>query len=174
MTCFPSLRSIAICAAAAMAGLSHGAVAQTGAAAPATAAPSPFLGQWELDLTRMPSTYGTPPKRVVYQFERIADGKWRTTIDITGQDGSLRHMTVAYRPDGSAAQSEGEMREADGVAIMIPVPNVLVMNLSRDKQAASVRVYTIAGNGDEMIESAADIDAKGDPFVRKFHFKRIR
>lgn len=180
MTRFPNLRAAPLCAAVAMASVSSGAFAQSAPdPTPATAsthaaAPSPFLGQWELDLTRMPSTYGTPPKRVLYRFERIEGGKWRTTIDITGQDDSIRHMTVAYMPDGRAMQVEGEMREADRVAIMIPVPDVLVMNLSRDRQAASVRVYTIAGDGNAMIESAADIDANGDPFVRNFHYRRVR
>lgn len=137
------------------------------------AARSPFLGRWELDLTRMPATYGTPPRRVVYMFEDIGGGRSRLTVDITAQDDSVRHMTTAYRPDGRAARSEGETSEADSAAFLLPAPNVLVMNLARNRMPASVRVYTIAPDGREMTESAADVDDKGDPFVCKFHFRRV-
>lgn len=57
----------------------------TGGAASAQS-PSPFLGEWELDLTRMPADYGPPPKKVLYTFTDIGAGKWRTTIDITATD----------------------------------------------------------------------------------------
>lgn len=149
------------------------AVARPAPASTAVPARSPFLGRWELDLTRMPATYGTPPRRVVYRFEDIGGGRSRLTVDITAQDDSVRHMTTAYRPDGRAARSEGETSEADSAAFLLPAPNVLVMNLARNRMPASVRVYTIAPDGREMTESAADVDDKGDPFVRKFHFRRV-
>ena len=59
------------------------------AAVPAATNQSPFIGQWELDLSRMPETYGPPPKRVVYAFEDVGSGEWRTTIDMTAS-GTLR------------------------------------------------------------------------------------
>lgn len=145
----------------------------TAAAAPA-ALRSAFLGTWELDLTRMPDTYGPPPRRVLFAFQAIGDGKWRTTVDITDRDGSVRHMAMAYRPDGSTAPSEVANDEADSVAILLPVPDVLVMNLGRAKTLGSVRVYTMLPGGDEMIESAAALNGAGQPFVRTFHFKRVR
>src|SRR3546814_19635786 len=37
--------------------------------APPAAVQSPFLGKWELDLARMPDTYGPAPKRVTFAFE---------------------------------------------------------------------------------------------------------
>jgi hypothetical protein len=161
-------------AAAAFAGLAGGAVAQPAHAPSSATAPSPFLGRWELDLTRMPATYGPPPRRVVYSFQDIGGGKWRTIVDITAQDGSVRHMAVAYTPDGTMAPGEGDTSEADSAAILLPMPNVMVMNLARNKMPGSVRVYTVAAGGQEMIESAANIDDKGAPFVRNFHFRRLR
>ncbi|WP_230482047.1 hypothetical protein [Sphingomonas sp. Leaf21] len=136
-------------------------------------APSPFLGQWELDLTRMPATYGAPPKRVLYRFRDIGNGQWRTDVDITAPDDSVRHMSVAYRPDGRMARGDGDTSEADSAAILLPAPNVLVMNLARNKMPGSVRVYTIAPDGRTMTEAAANIDDKGEPFVRTFHYRRL-
>jgi hypothetical protein len=37
-----------------------------------------------------------------------------------------------------------------------------------------VRTYAISADGKEMTESAADVNEAGEPFVRNFHFKRVR
>ena len=66
---------------------------------------SPFLGKWELDLTRMPETYGPPPKRVTFTFQDVGSEQWRTTVEITGGDDSVRHMAVQYRRDGRDRKS---------------------------------------------------------------------
>ena len=150
------------------------AIAQPGNAYPSAAEQSPFLGEWELDLTRMPDTYGPPPKRVIYTFEDMGGGKWRTKVAITAPDDSVRHMAAQYRRDGKAVPGEGDTSEADSVAVNAPAPNVLVMSLSKNKVLGSVRAYAISADGKEMTESAANVDNMGAPFVRNFHFKRLR
>ncbi len=139
----------------------------------APAEPSPFLGQWELDLTRMPADYGTPPKRVVYSFADQGAGQWLTNIDITAQDGSVRHMAVRYARDGKAAPGLGDVSEGDTAAVNSPAADVLVMSIAAEKHLGSVRVYAISADGKEMTESAANVNNDGAPFVRNFHFKRI-
>jgi hypothetical protein len=145
---------------------------------PAIASPaagqSPFLGEWELDLTRMPDTYGPPPRRVTFTFEDVGSDQWRTEVEITGHDGSIRHVAIQYRRDGRAVQGEGDDADGDTAAFISPDPNVLVMNMAKNKAPAGVRVYAISADGKEMTESAAGIDQDGAPFVRNFHFKRIR
>ena len=134
---------------------------------------SPFLGKWQLDTTRMPATYGPPPKSVIFAFEDVGSEQWRTTVDITGRDDSVRHMAVQYRRDGRMVRGEGDMTEADSAAFMSPVPNVLVMSLAKDRRLGSVRVYAVSADGKEMTESATNVDQDGVPFVRNFHFKRV-
>ena len=134
---------------------------------------SPFIGQWELDLTRMPETYGSPPKRVVYRFVDEGSGIWRTTIDITAPDDSVRHISVQYRRDGQMVMGEGDSADGESAAVNSPAPNVLVMSLAKNKGLESVRVYAVSSDRSEMTESAADVDDSGRPFVRNFHFKRI-
>ncbi|MGW8191377.1 hypothetical protein [Sphingomonas hankookensis] len=141
---------------------------------PVAATRSVFLGKWELDLTRMPDTYGPPPKRVLFEFREIGDGKWRTIVDVYDRDGTVRHMPMAYRPDGRPVPAEVPNGEADAVAVLSPVPDTLVVNLGRAKTLGSVRVYTVLPGGNEMIESAAGLNGDGEPFVRTFHFKRLR
>lgn len=166
--------AILLVAAAAIANVTGGASARPDKTQPRRTVASPFTGRWELDLTRMPSTYGPPPKRVIYDFHDMGEGKKRLTVDITGQDGSVRHMAVSYRPDGTMAPSEGETSEADSAAIMTPTPHVLVLNLARAKTMGSVRVYIVSANGREMTESAAGLNGRGEPFVRNFHYTRLR
>jgi hypothetical protein len=60
--------AILLVAAAAIANVTGGASARPVETQPRRTVASPFTGRWELDLTRMPSTYGPPPKRVVYDF----------------------------------------------------------------------------------------------------------
>jgi hypothetical protein len=136
--------------------------------------PSPFLGTWSLDVAHMPVTYGTPPKSVIYEFVDIGQGRWETRIKITDQDGSIRDISVSYLRDGHANSGKGYKGEGDSAAVNSPAPNVLVMSLAKDKGLESVRVYAVSANGREMIESAADVDDEGVPFVRNFHYKRIR
>jgi hypothetical protein len=164
----------ALLPAAAVAALIVGgqAIAQPGH--PPAAGQSPFLGEWELDLTRMPDSYGPPPKRVTYTFEDAGSGQWRTKIDITAPDDSVRHMAVRYRRDGKMAPGEGDTSEADSAAVNSPAPDVLVMSLSKNKVLGSVRVYAVSADGKEMTESAANVDGTGAPFVRNFHFRRVR
>jgi hypothetical protein len=150
------------------------AVAQPGATRPPVAEASSFLGEWQLDLSRMPENYGPSPKRVTYIFEDAGSGQWRTKIDITAPDGSVRHMAVQYRRDGTMAPGEGDTAEADSAAVHSPVPNVLVMSLAKNKTLGSVRVYVVSADGREMTESAANVNAAGEPFVRNFHFTRVR
>ena len=47
------------------------------------------------------------------------------------------------------------------------------MSLAREKQLESVRTYAVSADGKEMIESAADVDDAGVPFVRNFRFTRL-
>ena len=142
---------------------------------PASAAtqPSPFLGKWELDLTRMPDTYGPPPKRVTFTFQDVGSDQWRTTVQIIGGDDSVRNIAVQYRRDGRMVRGEGDNSEGDSAAFQSPAPNILVMSQAKDKALAGVRVYSISADGNEMTESAANVDNSGAPFVRTFHFKRI-
>jgi hypothetical protein len=152
--------------------IAHFGGADSGAAA--SAAQSPFFGEWELDLTRMPDNYGPPPKRVVFTFADAGSGMWRTSVAITARDDSVRHMAAQYRRDGRAVQTEGDQAEGSSGAVNSPAPNVLVMNLASGHGLDSVRVYAISADGREMTESAAGVDTAGVPFVRNFHFRRIR
>lgn len=156
--------------------ISAAVLAALSLASVASAAPkktSPFLGKWALDIKTMPVTYGAPPQSVTYEFVDLGKGRWETRIHIVDDGHGVRDMAVSYRRDGQANAGSGYAGEGDSAAVNSPAPNVLVMSLARDKQLESVRTYAISPNGREMIESAADVDDAGVPFVRNFRFTRI-
>jgi hypothetical protein len=173
-------RTLFLCAAAAVSILCGPAAAQPGERAtvmrdaPPTAGQSPFLGDWELDLTRMPDNYGPPPKRVTFAFRDLGSGEWQTTVEITAPDDGVRHMEGRYRRDGRAVRAAGDTAEADSAAFISPAPNVLVMSQAKDARFVGTRVYVVSADGQEMTEAAAGVDGSGAPFVRSFHFRRIR
>ncbi len=134
---------------------------------------SPFLGKWALDLKSMPVTYGAPPESVTYEFVDLGNGRWETRIHIVDKGHGVRDIAVSYRRDGQSNKGTGYAGEGEMAAVNSPAPNVLVMSLARDKQLESVRTYAVSANGQEMIESAADVDNEGVPFVRNFRFTRI-
>ena len=142
--------------------------------APPAAERSPFLGEWELDLTRMPDNYGPPPKRVTFAFRDVGSGQWQTIVEITAPDDSVRHVEGRYRRDGRAVRTVGDTADADSAAFHSPAPNVLVMSQARDARFVGARVYVVSADGQEMTEAAAGVDGSGAPFVRNFHFRRIR
>ena len=68
----------------------------------------------------------------------------------------------------------GDTADADSAAFHSPAPNVLVMSQARDARFVGARVYVVSADGQEMTEAAAGVDGSGAPFVRNFHFRRIR
>src|SRR3546814_14981326 len=90
----------------------------------------------------MPDTYGPAPKRVTFAFEDVGSGRWRTVIEITAPNGSVRRAASEYRRDGKAVQADGDTAEADTAAFSSPATNVLAMSLAKDRGPASVRCHT--------------------------------
>jgi hypothetical protein len=141
------------------------------AAAPQPAA-SPILGQWKLDTGSMTIPVDARPASVTADFADGGDGNWSTTYVITAKDGSVRRMTSRERLDGKAVAIAGDQTDYDSVAMTSPEPRVLVMGLSKGGSLGSVRVYTMAADGREMIESATVVGEDGKPAVRRFRWVR--
>jgi hypothetical protein len=114
------------------------------------------------------------PKRVTFTFSDAGAGKWMTKVDIFGGDGSERHMVATNPVDGTPTAITGDQMEADSVAAKLPAPNVMVMQLARAGVPASTRVYTVAPDGQTMIETAAYVGSDGKPLLRTNYFNRIK
>ena len=134
---------------------------------------SPLLGRWAVDVSRLPMPPEARPKSVTFTFREAGAGKWSTNVDIINGDGSERHMMSTYVPDGTPSPIEGDKVEADTGAVKIPVPNVMVLELIKGGAPASTRVYSVAADGNTMIETAAYVGSDGTPVMRTNYFKRV-
>lgn len=149
-----------------LAGVTHFAPA-----AAQSAAASPLLGSWSVDVSRLPVPPEARPKSVVITFRDVGGGKWEAQIDIAGNDGTKRHSEGTAALDGTPTPVK-ESDEADIFALQLPAPDVLVMQLGKDGIPASTRIYTIAADGKTMIETIAYFDRGGKPVLRTNHFTR--
>jgi hypothetical protein len=134
---------------------------------------SPLVGGWSVDIVRLPIPPEARPKSVTITFNESGDGKWTTRVEVVGPDGSQSHAEGIASLDGTAAPVKGNL-EADVAAVTLPVPNVLVMMLSRAGVPVSTRIYAVAADSKSMVETAAYYEKDGSPVMRTNYFTRIR
>ncbi|WP_018973602.1 hypothetical protein [Rudaea cellulosilytica] len=135
-------------------------------------APSPLLGSWAVDISRLPMPQEARPQSVTITFADAGGAKWKVNVDIVDAGGTKINAYGTYALDGTAAPGQGSTIEADTGAIKMPAPNVLVMGLGKGGMPASTRVYTVAADGRSMIETAVSFD--NVPVMRTFYFTRVR
>lgn len=135
---------------------------------------SPLLGTWSVDVSRLPVPAEVRPKSVTITFNEEVGGKWTTRVEIIGGNGSARRMASTYSLDGLSVLIVGDQMEADSAAVRMPVPGVMVVALAKDGTPASTRVYTVAHDGHEMVETAVYFDDSGRAVMRTNYFSRVR
>lgn len=145
----------------------------TGAAPAAEPARSPFIGTWSVSVDKLPLPPEQRPKSVTMSFAEAGNGTWTTTVDITAPDGSVSHSVSTYALDGTPAPI-ADNGEYDHVAITTPLPNVLIMALSKEGTPGTTRVFTILPDGDTDIESHVYQTADGPLSMKTAEWKRIR
>ncbi len=147
----------------------------TAAAAPVsaqTASPSPLLGNWALDVTRLEIPADHRPKGVTVTYKDAGGGKWDAHVEILAPDGSKRSSTGTYIFDGTPIPVTGEIY-ADIAVVKRPEPNVMVLQLAKGKEPVSTRVYSVSADGSTMTETTAYFTKEGKPVLRTGYFKRV-
>ena len=140
----------------------------------ATSPPSPLLGRWAVDVSRLPIPPEARPKSVTISFSDAGSGKWTTRVDIVDANGSESIATATHDLEGTPAHGEGNFAEADTAAAKSPKPDVLIMALGKGGVPASTRIYAVAANGKHMIETAVYFGHDGMPVMRTNYFNRVR
>lgn len=137
-----------------------------------TAAPSPLLGSWALDVTRLEIPADHKPKGVTVTYKDAGGGKWDAHVEIVGLDGAKRSSTGTYVFDGTPIPVTGEIY-ADIAVVKRPEPNVMVLQLAKGKEPVSTRVYSVSADGGTMTETTAYFTKEGKPVLRTGYFKRV-
>lgn len=145
-----------------------------GTAAHADQVPSsPLIGEWSVDLERLPMPAEARPKSVRIVFAEGEDGAMNTRVEVVYGEDQRMSAVATTRLDGTPAPVTGSL-EADETATTLPAPNVLVMQLARGGVPASTRVFTVSAEGGTMTETVAYVGADGHPLMRTHHFTRVR
>lgn len=134
---------------------------------------SPLIGEWSVDLSRLPMPPEARPKSVTIAFSDAGNQALGIQVDIVNADGTKLHSQGAAPLDGTPAAVKDSI-EADITAVKMPAPNVLIMQLGKNGIPASTRIYTAAADGKSMIETAAYFDKDGRPVLRTNYFTRVR
>lgn len=135
--------------------------------------PSPLIGEWSVDLERLPMPPEARPKSVRVVFAEAEVGALSTRVEVVYGEDERMSALATTRLDGTPAPVTGSL-EADETATTQPAPNVLVMQLARGGIPASTRVFTVSADGATMTETVAYVGADGHPFMRTNHFTRVR
>ncbi len=143
----------------------------TSQVAHATAAgPSPLVGRWALDTSRIPAE--ERPGGVTISFRVGPDARWTTVVDIVAPDGSTRRAESTAATDGVPVPVTGNMDVINTGALRQPAPGTLVMTLGKDGAPISTRVYTVAKDGKTMTETIVWASG-GLPKLETTYFKRV-
>jgi hypothetical protein len=133
---------------------------------------SPFLGRWAVDVAHLPMPAAQRPKGVTMTFSDAGGGKWTTTVDIVGPDGSDVHSVATYALDGVPAPITPD-GEYDHVAITNPAPNVLVMALSKAGTPGTTRIYTLSPDRNTDVETHVYQTPAGPLSMKTAEWKRM-
>lgn len=134
---------------------------------------SPLIGNWAVDVSRLPMPPEARPKSVTIKFSDSGCGKWTTQVEITDAAGAKHRAEGTASLDGTPTPVTGSL-EADVTAVKMPTPDVLIMQLGKGSDPASTRVYAAAADGKTMIETVAYFEKDGKPVLRTNYFTRVR
>ena len=131
---------------------------------------SPLVGNWSLDVARLPQE--ERPGAVTIRFRVSNDQKWTTLIEIVAPDGASKHAESTAALDGVPVAISGTMDFVDTIALRQPSVNTLVMTLGKNGTPLSTRVYTVAKDRKSMTETIVWA-GKDLPKLETTHFKRL-
>lgn len=144
-----------------------------GAAQAQTAARSPLVGAWAVDVTQLPMPPQARPRSVTITFSQPDATHWAATVEVVDGGGNTLLAEGRSSLDGTPTAVSGNL-EADLSATTLPAPGVLVMQLSKGGVPGSTRIYTVSADGQRMTETAAYFTDDGKPVVRTHQFTRVR
>jgi hypothetical protein len=130
-----------------------------------------IFGSWSVDVSKLSMPATVRPKSVEITFTPANNDRISTHVIVTNADGSTMKSESVTDLTGTPGKAFGNL-EADTVSTTMPLPQVLVMQLSLDGHPGSTRIYSVQPDGRTMTETAANFDDAGMPFTRINFFER--
>lgn len=132
-----------------------------------------LLGSWAVDTSRLPMPAEARPRSVTITFSDEGTDRLRTKVEVIDPAGARLEAEGVTPLDGSPTPVKSNF-EADVSATTMPRPEVLIMQLAKNGNPASTRIYAVSADGRTMIETVAYFRADGQPMLRKNYFSRLR
>lgn len=112
---------------------------------------SPLIGNWALDVARVPQE--ERPRSVTIRFSVAPDARWTTHVEIINADGITLHAKSTATLDAAPVPITGNMPFIDSGSLRQPAPGTLVLTLAKDGAPVSTRVYTASRDRQSMTET---------------------
>lgn len=132
-----------------------------------------LIGSWAVDTSRLPLPPVARPKSVTITFSDEGTDRLRTKVEVIDPAGARIEAEGVTPLDGSPTPVASNF-EADVSATTMPRPEVLIMQLAKNGNPASTRIYAVSADGKTMIETVAYFRPDGQPVLRKNYFARVR
>lgn len=132
-----------------------------------------LVGSWAVDTSRLPLPPEARPRSVTITFSDEGDDRLGTKVEVTDPAGKQLEAEGVTPLDGSPTPVASNL-EADVSATIMPRPDVLIMQLAKNGNPASTRIYAVSADGKTMIETVAYFRPGGQPALRKNYFARVR
>lgn len=170
-----SLKSLVLASVIALTStLAVAATPGSSAAAPSQhLAASTLLGNWVLDISRMPLPPEQRPKSVKFAFGDAGGNTLSMRVDIVYAPGQEVHSAGTAPIDGTPSAVTNSP-EADTASFKLPAPNVLVMALQKHGVLVSTRIYSAMPDGHSLVETAVYPGKNGSVVMRTNYFTRAR
>lgn len=145
----------------------------TNAASADERAISAWTGRWAADVSRLPIPAEARPRSVTITFAEADAGRLATRVEVVSPDNTVMYSESVAELNGTPVAAKGNL-EADTVAVAMPAPGVLIMQLSLGGMPGSTRIYTLSDDRTSMVETAANFGNDGRPFMRTNYFTRVK
>lgn len=132
-----------------------------------------LLGTWAVDTARLPMPPEARPKSVTITFAGEGTDRLRTKVEVVVPSGDKLEADGVTPLDGTPTPVKSNF-EADMSATTMPRPEVLIMQLAKNGEPASTRIYAMNRDGETMIETVTYFGPDGRPVSRKNYFNRVR
>lgn len=130
-----------------------------------------LVGTWTLDLSKF--AVPNPPRSVTIALTDIGHGRYKMTVNIVEHDGTQRHGTSAFEPDGTPSAAVGNA-DYSVVSMTMPSRRIWVMGGAFKGHPANTRVWSLSDDGRHMIETVVWHSPDGTPHTRVDYWNRVK
>lgn len=132
-----------------------------------------LFGSWAVDIGRLPMPAAQRPKSVTITFTDEGSARLGTRVAVVDPSGGQLEAVGVTPLDGTPTPVKSNF-EADVSSTFMPRPEVLIMQLAKNGNPASTRIYSVNADGLTMVETVAYFGADGQPVLRRNYFSRVR